>query len=161
MTDWRLQIPAPRLRHSHGAVLIDLDGKSVAFPSEAAARFFYEAYRLIPELHAKIEERDAQLASHVDDAAKIEALRERVAKLEEHVKALDGCLVDASEARAKLVQRVRTLGAAQRRVADLQSNVTKLQAELEHERAQNSRLNARHGAIIALLDDALRRANGL
>jgi hypothetical protein len=80
--DWRAQIPPPRLRHADGMVLVEIDGRSVVFPSEAAARFFYAAYFELPALI----EQNAYLRRQIDENALNQALeRERkvAAELEE------------------------------------------------------------------------------
>lgn len=74
---WRGKFGEPRLVHdTDGLVCIELDGRIVMFPSEAAARFFFEACADVPNLTAE----NAVLRQWMDEAA-LHAAAEQVKAL--------------------------------------------------------------------------------
>lgn len=92
--EWQSKMSAPRLGHADGMVVIYLGERAVVFPSEAAARFFYEAYSAVPEMAEQIttlrraisEEALANARQRAADAeADAAQLRARVASLEDVV----------------------------------------------------------------------------
>lgn len=84
MSNWRNKMPeSPKLAHSDGAVVVVLGERSVVFPSEADARFFHEAYTLVPALENEV----ATLRTEIDEGrlhtalARAKQLQEENAKL--------------------------------------------------------------------------------
>lgn len=119
--DWRKKMPeAPRLSHTDGMVAAQLGERVVVFPSEAAARFFYEAYADVPNLSAQVE----TLRALIDEGALNNALARtvqleaRVAQLERERTALQEQLAADAGRRATAVRRATLLAKALRRVRD-------------------------------------------
>ncbi len=108
---------APRLRHANGMVLVEIDGRSVVFPSEADARFYFEAYTDVPTLEAQ----NAALRQMVDEAEVLQTqqqvhdLTAQVAKLAVERDALRARLNGQIEATARARQTARLLTGALRK----------------------------------------------
>lgn len=117
---WRSQMSAPTLAHSDGMVVVVLDGRTIVFPSEAAARFFYEAYFAVPNL----ADEAASLRSMIDEGA----LHVATARIRELEAALAIALADKAKADAlaageadrcaKAVRRATVLARAVRAVRE-------------------------------------------
>lgn len=112
---WRNQMRhAPRLVHDNGLALIQLGEDSVLFPSEADARFFYEACSDVPALAAT----NAILRQQIDEKALYEALgREKALSVAlEREKALSASLhaqnAELAEKAALASKRARILAIA-------------------------------------------------
>ena len=96
--EWRSRMKdVPRLAHADGLVLVQLGERCVIFPSEADARFFFEAYADVPNLASV----NAVLRTQIDEkalgqalerekalAAEVERLRFERAALQEQAAAL-------------------------------------------------------------------------
>ncbi len=102
---------APQLRHSNGMVLVDLDGSSIVFPSEAAARFFFEAYNDVPNLTAEVQ----TLRGWVDEGVLLQA-QALAQKLTLEVEQLKH---KQAELQARLVAEVKTTAEVRRRATIL------------------------------------------
>lgn len=94
---------APRLGHDCGLVYVDLDGRTIMFPSEAAARFFFEAFRDVPRLEAE----NAALRQRIDSEALAKALS-RVSVLEAETAVLQQRQAVLQEQLAKLADGAAT-----------------------------------------------------
>lgn len=119
--DWQKQIPAPRLAHAEGMVVVDLDGRTIVFPSEAAAHFFHAAYAELPALAAEVE----TLRREIDEGALHTALA-RIAALEgekaaflKEIADLEARLTVEVERRTRAVQRATFLARTLRRVREM------------------------------------------
>jgi hypothetical protein len=112
--EWRKMMPAPRLVHDAGMVLVDLDGRSVVFPSEAAARFFYEAYTDVCTLTDEV----ASLRGWIDEEAlhvakgRVVELSAEVVRLKLQIADLQTRLVAESDVATRAKRHARTLAIA-------------------------------------------------
>lgn len=112
--DWRSKFGNPRLGHDNGYVFVELDGCSIVFPSEAAARFFFEACTELPAL----VEQNAHLRQQIDEKALNEALSAQkalAAELEEMKRqqvVLKTQLAEIAEKAATAGKRARILAIA-------------------------------------------------
>lgn len=98
--DWHSKMTeAPRLRHAEGMVLVVLGERAVLFPSEAAARFFHEAYSDIPNLTVE----NATLRAWIDEGALMTARAEAAVLATENA-ALQARLTELEEALASLAK---------------------------------------------------------
>ncbi len=120
--EWHALIPVgPAIGHSNGMVIVTLDGRTVVFPSEAAARFFFEAYADVPNLAGQ----NAVLRQQIDEGALATAQAQVVALTAELEGArrtqdeLEGQLATLAETAARAVQRARLLACALKRKVTL------------------------------------------
>ncbi len=120
--EWRAQMrEKPVLRHeADGLILVQLGEHSVLFPSEADARFFFEAYTDVPNLASE----GAYLRTQIDEKALANALaREKVLEVEvEQLKieraALQEQAARMAEKAAAAVGRARILAVALKRAVN-------------------------------------------
>ncbi len=116
---WRAQMKlAPKLIHDpSGLVLVQLGEHSVLFPSEADARFFFDAYTDVPNLNSELE----CLRGWFDEHALAKAternleLEAEVAQLRRRVTEQDAQLATLAENAANSAQRARMLACLIRR----------------------------------------------
>ena len=161
----RDEMPPPIAAHTNGMVIAVYKGPhpSTQFPSEAAARFYLEAYRLVPSLFARIEELEK-----CSDPALVDRLVQDVAahrleneKLAARVKLLEDQVAIEVNLRTKAQVRVRNgfkvlskLAEAAKRAGALEAELTKARetpdwVELRKLRKENE---AAAKAIAALED---------
>lgn len=113
---WRSRMrEAPRLVHdTDGLVLVQLGERSVVFPSEVDARFFFAAYTDIQRL----TDEAATLRGWIDEAALSKAqvrnveLAAEVERLKHERDALHAQLVAAAESTARATRRAKVMAHA-------------------------------------------------
>ena len=105
---WREKMTVPpQLMHCDGMVLVSLDGRTIVFPSEASARFFFEAYTDLPNIIGANE----TLQGWIDEGA-LQAARERVHALETLTDAL---LKEQQSLRVQLAKTAESAALANQR----------------------------------------------
>lgn len=101
-------------------VVIYLGERAVVFPSEAAARFFYEAYNAVPALSGEV----ASLRGWLDEGAlhratgRVTALEAQLAQLQAEKSALETALTAEVARRTEAVRRATVLAQALRKVRE-------------------------------------------
>lgn len=113
--DWYKQMKeAPKLVHDNGMVLVQLGEDVVLFPSDADARFFFEACTDVPNLVGQV----VSLRGLVDEEALSTALARNielvaeVGRLTRERDELSAQLGELAEKEALAARRVRTLALA-------------------------------------------------